>query len=145
MSAELLFPQATQSSTRMILGSAFHLNHTALWAQHFAKIQYVDEDTYWIRSQNIDAYGRQELGWVVPKAPAAKKHSDDPLEQAVLDALAEGPRSLDGVASQVATPVPKPLMPDDTGSPVQFVSTPEVGVPSNGVTSVGLVARTALG
>jgi DNA processing protein len=41
----------------------------------------------------------EELGWVVPKA-AAKKHSDDPLEQAVLDVLAEGPRSLDGVASQ---------------------------------------------
>jgi DNA processing protein len=42
----------------------------------------------------------EELGWVVPKAPAAKKHSDDPLEQSVLDALAEGPRSIDGVASQ---------------------------------------------
>jgi DNA processing protein len=42
----------------------------------------------------------EELGWVAPRPPAARLHSDDPLEQSVLDALAEGPRSLDGVASQ---------------------------------------------
>jgi hypothetical protein len=50
---------------------------------------------------------------------------------------------LDGVARKVATPVPSPLTPDAMGSPVQFVSTPDVGVPSKGVTSVGDVDRTA--
>ena len=35
-----------------------------------------------------------------------------------------------------------PVVPVDSGSPVQFVSVPLVGVPSNGVTSVGDVART---
>jgi hypothetical protein len=51
--------------------------------------------------------------------------------------------ALDGVASHAATPVPSPLIPVDTGSPVQFVSTPLAGVPRAGVTSVGLVAKTA--
>ena len=45
-------------------------------------------------------------------------------------------------AKAVATPVPKPDMPVDTGRPVQLVSVPEVGVPSRGVTSVGEVANT---
>lgn len=35
-----------------------------------------------------------------------------------------------------------PVTPDVSGNPVQFVSTPDVGVPSKGVTSVGLVAKT---
>jgi hypothetical protein len=56
VSAALLFPQATQASTRMILGSGFHLNHTALWAQHFSKIQYVDEDRYFIRVATNNAF-----------------------------------------------------------------------------------------
>jgi hypothetical protein len=47
-----------------------------------------------------------------------------------------------GVASHVATPVPRPDIPP-TGRPVQFVSTPLVGVPRRGVTRVGLVAKTA--
>lgn len=42
----------------------------------------------------------EELGWVMPKTPGPKKTSDDPREQSVLDALAEGPRSLDGVAAR---------------------------------------------
>ena len=40
-----------------------------------------------------------------------------------------------------ATPVPRPVIPD-IGRPVQFVSVPLVGVPNNGVTNVGLVAKT---
>ena len=51
--------------------------------------------------------------------------------------------ALEGVARNVATLVPKPLTPVLIGSPVQFVSVPEVGVPKIGVTSVGLVANTA--
>ena len=45
-------------------------------------------------------------------------------------------------ANAAATPVPNPVMPADTGSPVQLVNVPEVGVPNKGVTSVGLVANT---
>jgi hypothetical protein len=50
--------------------------------------------------------------------------------------------ALDGVASTAATLVPSPDTPVEIGSPVAFVSVPEVGVPRTGVTSVGLVART---
>lgn len=48
----------------------------------------------------------------------------------------------DGVAKNVATPVPRPLTPVDIGSPVALVKTPLEGVPRAGVTSVGLVANT---
>jgi hypothetical protein len=47
-----------------------------------------------------------------------------------------------GVARKVATPVPSPEIPLETGRPVQFVSVPEEGVPRIGVTSVGEVERT---
>lgn len=50
--------------------------------------------------------------------------------------------ALVGVAKNVATPVAKPETPVDTGSPVQLVNVPDVGVPNKGVTSVGLVANT---
>lgn len=46
--------------------------------------------------------------------------------------------ALDGVAKNVATPVPKPETPVETGRPVQLVNVPEEGVPSAGVVSVGL-------
>lgn len=52
--------------------------------------------------------------------------------------------ALDGVASQDAIPAASPLIPVDTGRPVAFVSTAEDGVPSAGVTRVGLVERTIL-
>jgi len=48
----------------------------------------------------------------------------------------------EGVAKNVATPVPKPLMPVETGRPVALVSVAEEGVPNAGVTNVGLVAKT---
>ena len=44
-------------------------------------------------------------------------------------------------ARAVATPVPKPLIPVETGNPVQEVKVPEDGVPRTGVTKVGLVAK----
>ena len=50
--------------------------------------------------------------------------------------------ALDGVAKNVATPVPRPDTPVLIGSPVQFVRVPDVGVPRTGVTRVGLVANT---
>ena len=50
--------------------------------------------------------------------------------------------SEDGVARNVATPVPRPEIPVDTGSPVALVNVALDGVPKAGVTSVGLVANT---
>ena len=44
-----------------------------------------------------------------------------------------------GVARNVATPVPRPETPVETGSPVQLVRVPLDGVPSTGVVRVGLV------
>ena len=38
---------------------------------------------------------------------------------------AEAKFALDGVAKNVATPAPKPLIPDATGKPVQLVNTPD--------------------
>jgi hypothetical protein len=48
------------------------------------------------------------------------------------------------VAKKVAIPVPKPETPEATGSPVQLVKVPDVGVPNNGVTRVGDVLSTLL-
>jgi len=62
----------------------------------------------------------------------------------VSSVIAEARLALDGVAKRVATPVPKPLTPVDIGRPVRLVATPDVGVPSNGVTKVGLVDNTTL-
>jgi hypothetical protein len=52
--------------------------------------------------------------------------------------------ALEGVVRKVATPVPRLLTPVLIGNPVQLVKTPEAGVPSAGVTSVGLVNKSAL-
>jgi hypothetical protein len=51
--------------------------------------------------------------------------------------------ALDGVARNVATPVPRPLIPVETGSPVAFVRVAADGVPRFGVVSEGLVANTS--
>lgn len=60
----------------------------------------------------------------------------------VLVVMADNKLALDGVARNVATPVPRPLNPVEIGKPVQFVKTPLDGVPSAGVTKVGDVAST---
>jgi hypothetical protein len=57
----------------------------------------------------------------------------------VSSVTAERKLALEGVAKNAATPAPSPLMPVDTGKPVQFVSVPDWGVPRIGVTSVMLV------
>jgi hypothetical protein len=48
--------------------------------------------------------------------------------------------ALEGVPRNVAIPAAKPEMPVETGSPVQFVSVPEDGVPKAGVTRVAEVS-----
>jgi hypothetical protein len=50
--------------------------------------------------------------------------------------------ALEGVARAVATPVPSPEMPVETGRPVAFVSVAAEGVPRSGVTREGEVAKT---
>ncbi len=45
----------------------------------------------------------------------------------------------EGVARNVATPVPRPETPVSIGRPVAFVKVPDAGVPSTGVVNVGLV------
>ena len=50
--------------------------------------------------------------------------------------------AVDGVARNVATPVPNPLTPVAMGRPVALVSVAADGVPRFGVTSVGDVAKT---
>ena len=62
----------------------------------------------------------------------------DPLSSVRADARL----ALEGVAKKVATPVPRPLTPELIGNPVAFVKVPDCGVPSIGVTRVGLVAKT---
>jgi len=48
--------------------------------------------------------------------------------------------ALDGVAKNVAAPVPSPDTPVEIGSPVQLVKRPLAGVPIAGVVSVGEVS-----
>ena len=48
-----------------------------------------------------------------------------------------------GVAKKVATLVPNPETPVDTGNPVALVSVPKDGTPILGVVKTGLVAKTA--
>src|SRR3989338_8275135 len=50
--------------------------------------------------------------------------------------------AVDGVAKNVATPVPRPETPVLMGRPVALVRVAEDGVPSAGVTKVGLVEST---
>lgn len=53
---EVLFPQGAVAVVGLVRGAGFDLHLTSLWAQHYAKIQYVDEDKYQIRPQSIDGY-----------------------------------------------------------------------------------------
>jgi len=75
--AEFLFPQGVTSVVRLVRGAGFDLHLTSLWAQHYAKIQYVDEDWYQIRPGDIDGYwtsfyagGLQDLTTTIEKAEA---------------------------------------------------------------------------
>ena len=75
VSPPFLFPQGVTALVGLTRGANFDLTMTSLWAQHYAKIQYVDEDTYWIRAQNIDGFwnafysgGLQDLTLVIDKS-----------------------------------------------------------------------------
>ncbi|CAN5847016.1 SusD/RagB family nutrient-binding outer membrane lipoprotein [soil metagenome] len=56
VSPQYLFPQGVTSSVGTIRGAGFDLTFTGLWAQHYAKIQYVDEDRYEMRPGTTDAW-----------------------------------------------------------------------------------------
>ena len=49
-----LFTNAVNSTVSRFRGSNFDFTGTSLFAQHFAKVQYVDEDQYRIRAANIN-------------------------------------------------------------------------------------------
>lgn len=51
-----LFTSAVNATVTRFRGSGFDFTGTSLFAQHFAKVQYVDEDQYNIRSQALDTY-----------------------------------------------------------------------------------------
>ena len=70
---------------------------------------------------------------VVSVGEVAKTASPDPVSSVRHEAKFAD----DGVARKVATFVPRPLTPVETGRPVQLVSVPLEGVPRTGVTSVG--------
>jgi hypothetical protein len=80
----------------------------------------------------------------VPKAGVTNvgevANTNEPLPVSSETAVAK--LALDGVAKNVATPVPKPETPVLIGRPVAFVSVTLDGVPKAGVTSVGDVANT---
>ena len=77
----------------------------------------------------------------VPKAGVTSvglvANTNDPVPVSSVTAAARF--ALDGVAKNVATPVPKPLTPVLMGKPVVFVKTPLAGVPRAGAVNVGLV------
>ena len=70
----------------------------------------------------------------------ANTRGPDPVSSVTADARFAD----DGVAKNVATPVPRPLTPVLIGNPVALVSVAADGVPKLGVTSVGEVANTRL-
>jgi hypothetical protein len=56
VAAPAILPEAEQAAVNRALGSNFNLTMMGLWSQSFAKIQYIDEDRYALRSTTIDAH-----------------------------------------------------------------------------------------
>jgi hypothetical protein len=56
VSATTLLPNAEATAVNRALGSNFNLTMFGLWSQSFAKIQYIDEDWYELRSTTIDTH-----------------------------------------------------------------------------------------
>lgn len=80
VAAEYLFPQGVTSVVRTLRGTGFDMTMTSLWSQHYAKIQYVDEDWYDIRPGSVDGWwsglysgGLQDLKQAVDKATTVGK------------------------------------------------------------------------
>ncbi|NIU78542.1 MAG: hypothetical protein GWN71_34815, partial [Gammaproteobacteria bacterium] len=66
--AQVILPQAIQGTVEEIYGNWFNLEFTGLFAQHWAKIQYVEEDQYDLRPASIsnwweDLYARDLKDW----------------------------------------------------------------------------------
>lgn len=90
-----------------------------------------------VQFANAPDVGVPKIG-VTNVGEVAKTKAPDPVSSVT----AEAKFAEDGVARNVAMPVPNPLTPVEIGSPVQLVSVPDDGVPNTGVTRVGDVART---
>jgi hypothetical protein len=88
---------------------------------------------------NVPLVGVPNIG-VTNVGDVANTKEPEPVSSLTADAKL----ALVGVAKNVATPVPKPDTPVDMGKPVAFVKVALVGVPSIGVTKVGLVDKTTL-
>ncbi|HKP76028.1 MAG TPA: SusD/RagB family nutrient-binding outer membrane lipoprotein [Longimicrobiaceae bacterium] len=56
VAAPAILPEAQSDVVNRALGSNFNLTMLGLWSQSFAKIQYIDEDRYALRSTTIDAH-----------------------------------------------------------------------------------------
>lgn len=56
VAAPAVLPEAQQRAVNLALGSNFNLTMMGLWSQSFAKIQYIDEDRYRLRSTTLDAH-----------------------------------------------------------------------------------------
>jgi hypothetical protein len=74
---------------------------------------------------NVPDEGVPKIG-VVKVGEVANTNKPEPVSFVIADAKL----ALEGVARNVATPVPKPETPVEIGSPVAFVSVADAGVPS---------------
>ena len=54
--AQYLMPEVTRSTVEQIYYNWFNLEFTGLFAQHYAKIQYVEEDQYELRPSVVDGF-----------------------------------------------------------------------------------------
>lgn len=77
---QLLFPQGAVAAVDLFRGADYDMTFTSLWAQHFAKIQYTEEDRYSIRVDAINGWFRnayagplQDLTTAVQQADALKQ------------------------------------------------------------------------
>jgi hypothetical protein len=77
---QFLFPNAITNVVGSARGGSLDLTLTSLWAQHIAMDRFTDEDTYSIRSDNINGYwsgfysgGLQDLATILSQNTAADK------------------------------------------------------------------------
>ncbi len=75
---QFLFPSAVSDVVGRARGGSFDLTLTSLWAQHIAMDRFTDEDTYSIRSDNINGYwsgfyasGLQDLATILAQTTPA--------------------------------------------------------------------------
>jgi hypothetical protein len=83
---EVLFPQGAVSVVSTARGASIDMTLTSLWAQHYSKIQYVDEDWYQIRPNNVDLFwtwfyaggAAGNIGGLQDLADAIERAENDP-------------------------------------------------------------------